>query len=113
MSFYEVKELTDRRRSNRYRLCNLLTDLETGEPVLSSREVKEITVANTDVVHTVTVNECNRLDLLAHKYYNNALLWWVIAQANNIYDPFAYLAPGTRLRIPTIENLYLDGGVLS
>lgn len=113
MSFYESSRVTDRRRSNRYRLCELLTDTDTGEAILSTREIKEIPRANTDVIHTVQYNEVNRLDLLAHKYYNNALLWWVIAQANNIRNPFADIPTGTRLRIPTIENLYRDGGVLA
>ena len=45
----------------------------------------------------------DRLDILAHKYYNDKKLWWVIAIANpNVIrrDSF-YLEPGLSLRIPS------------
>jgi nucleoid-associated protein YgaU len=45
------------------------------------------------------------LDTLAHQFYGDASLWWIIATANNIHDaPFA-VNDGTILRIP--EN-YLE-----
>lgn len=113
MSFYEEIPTSDRRRSNRYRNCKLYNDLETNLPVLGTREISEIRSRNTDIIHTVKYNEVLRLDLLAYKYYNNALLWWVIAQANDIKDPIQGVPAGTKLRIPSIESLYEDGGVLS
>jgi len=112
MSFYEEIPNTDRRRSNRYRTCKLYVDVETNLPALGTREISEIKSRNTDIVHTVQYNESLRLDLLAHKYYGNALLWWVIAQANDIKDPIQGVPVGSKLRIPSIESLYEDGGVL-
>lgn len=112
--FYEeVTDHLDRRRSNRYRKCKLYTDRETGDPVLGTREIQDIGSLNTDIVHTVTVGESLRLDILAQKYYNNPLLWWVIAQANDIYDPIQGVPAGTKLRIPSMEVLYSEGGVLA
>jgi len=53
----------------------------------------------------------DRLDTLAHSYYGDVELWWVIAMANNNINKGAlYLQPGTQLRIPTnislIEQTY-------
>jgi len=113
MPFYDIKVSTDKRRSNRYRKCQILTDLETGEQLLSSRKLVPIPKSSLDNVHKVRVNEKTRLDAIAHKYYNNALLWWVIAEANDITDPFIEIEVGTYLRIPNMNNLYTNGGVLS
>lgn len=97
---------------NRYRNCNILQDKVTGEYLLSTREVADIPVRPTDLYHRVQSHETTRLDSIANKYYSNPLLWWVIAQANNIYDPLTPLSPGTLLRVPSIESLYGDRGVL-
>lgn len=48
--------------------------------------------------HTYTYGE--RLDLLAHRYYNRSDLWWFILDHNpEIVDP-ANIPAGTVLRIP-------------
>ena len=109
---YDITRSKDVRRSNRYRKCLILKDLETGDTLLSTRCIPTITETPQDTVHTVKYNEVCRLDLLAYNYYNNALLWWVIAEANNIVDPFIEIKEGTQLRIPSIEGLYAEGGVL-
>ena len=31
-----------------------------------------------------------RLDLLAHSFYENPLLWWIIAEYNSILDPIDF-----------------------
>ena len=43
----------------------------------------------------------DRLDSLAHKYYKNPDLWWVIAQANHIGKGTLVIEPGIQIRIPT------------
>ena len=43
----------------------------------------------------------DRLDLLAHKYYGDRTLWWIIAVANNINDASFYVKEGIQLRIPS------------
>ena len=40
----------------------------------------------------------DRLDLLAHQYYNDTSLWWYIAKANNL--KIMNIPEGTSLRIP-------------
>ena len=42
----------------------------------------------------------DRLDNLAYKYYNDASLWWVIAQANELGKGRTILNPNFQIRIP-------------
>ena len=46
------------------------------------------------------LQEGERLDYLAGKYYGNAALWWVIAAASGIGWGLQ-VPPGTYIRIPT------------
>lgn len=112
MSFYKTNSKSKRLRSDRYRLCEELVDSKTSEVLLSTREIEDIRISSSDIFHTVKANEVSRLDLIANTYYKTPLLWWVIAQANNIYDPITPLTVGTVLRIPTLENLYGYKGIL-
>ena len=43
----------------------------------------------------------DRLDLLAHSYYEDVTLWWVIAQANHLGKGTLSISEPQRLRIPT------------
>lgn len=52
------------------------------------------------VGHTVTIGE--RIDGIAFQYYNDATLWWRIADANPEMLWWDGLEPGTILRIPAI-----------
>ena len=42
----------------------------------------------------------DRLDNLAYKYYNDASLWWVIAQANELGKGRTILNPNFQIRVP-------------
>jgi nucleoid-associated protein YgaU len=42
----------------------------------------------------------DRLDTLAHQFYKDSTLWWIIASANNIHDAPIGFRDGTILRIP-------------
>jgi len=42
----------------------------------------------------------DRYDTLAHEFYNDSRLWWVIASANNADRDTINITPGTQLRIP-------------
>ena len=64
-----------------------------------------------DGYYEVKVENLNRLDSIAQQVYNNPRLWWVIAKANSIIDPFT-IPVGTVLVIPSITKLYGAGGVL-
>ena len=62
-----------------------------------------------DKYHRVT--ESDRLDLLAWKYYTNFSdnpqeLWWVLADANNIHNPFDLSDwVGKEILIPRFDKL--------
>ena len=43
----------------------------------------------------------DRLDNLAHKYYNDVSLWWIIAKANNLDAAHIGLEVDNQIRIPT------------
>ena len=59
--------------------------------------------------HTVTLREENRLDIIANEEYGDQKLYWVIAMANNIIDPFN-VKQGTVLKIPQIATVSMKGG---
>ena len=42
----------------------------------------------------------DRLDSVAHKYYNDASLWWVVAKANELGKGRTILNPNFQIRIP-------------
>lgn len=54
-----------------------------------------------------TVSDCDRIDLIAYKYYGDVRLWWVIAEFNNIINPLELYA-GTVLRIPTYDRIQMQ-----
>jgi len=41
-----------------------------------------------------------RLDLVSLQVYGTVNKWWVIAMANNIFDPVEQMKPGMLLKIP-------------
>ena len=51
-------------------------------------------------VKTYTMKEGDRLDIIAHREYGDARLWWIIAAASDI-GWWMQLPAGTFLRIPT------------
>lgn len=110
--FYTEINQKNRDASDRYKNCKILRDKETNEVLLSTRDINKINLNNYDYYHTVNANEEFRLDLIADKYYNNPLLWWVLAQANDIYDPLSRPVSGDIIRIPSINTLYGNNGVL-
>ncbi len=51
----------------------------------------------------------DRLENLAHRYYGDSKLWWVIALANKIRDGSYSLKPDEKIRIPSnIQNILKD-----
>lgn len=55
------------------------------------------------VAHTVVRNDT--LDSLSLYYYGNPLQFWIIADFNNIQDPYEELKEGTLLKIPTYNSI--------
>lgn len=52
-----------------------------------------------------TVKQGDTLDTLALYYYNNSTYFWIIADFNQILDPYKDLVLGTVLKIPTFNNI--------
>jgi len=78
--------------------------LETVNPFVSNISVK---------YHEVTVNEENRLDLIAQKELGSATYGWVIAYFNRIEDGYT-VREGQRLVIPgSVTALLSKGEVLA
>lgn len=50
-----------------------------------------------------TVKYGDTLDSLSLYYYNNPTYFWLIADFNNIIDPYKDLVPGEVLNIPTFS----------
>ncbi len=62
-------------------------------------------IANGTIRFEETVlDESERLDILAGKVYQDALLFWVIAAASDIGWGLQ-VPPGTRIRIPNIQDI--------
>lgn len=66
-----------------------------------------IPTSSDDVYHVVTQTQDGRLDILAQMYYNDASLWWMIATANDMVDPFI-LPAGVTVRIPSMNSYYMS-----
>lgn len=92
--------------NSRYSNVGLYYDKEYAETYHESIPFYNI-IHNKEKDGYITINETNvRLDHIANKYYGNPAYWWVIANANNIFDAFDEIKIGTVLRIPDIMSLY-------
>jgi hypothetical protein len=66
-------------------------------------EAKDI---NGYAYYTVTQSTESRLDLISFIHYNTVDLWWLIAQYNDILDPFEEIVMGRVLLIPALPDYY-------
>jgi len=89
--------------TSRYRYLYRFTD-NNNRKIIETAEKIEIPVKPNDLFHQVSAGEEDALDSIAYKYYRHEGLWWVIATANNLLDPFKIEA-GTVLRIPDYPSL--------
>jgi len=56
----------------------------------------------------VYTDEGDRFDILAHKAYGDASLWWIIAIANPQFSQNSYYPPlGVQIRIPNNQGAIL------
>lgn len=69
-----------------------------GRLVFKPRVYPNIPVTDADLF--VATETGDRLDTLAHQFYKDSTLWWIIAAANNIHDAPIGFKEGTILRIP-------------
>jgi len=52
-----------------------------------------------------TVKEGETLHNIAYQYYKNIKLWWVIAEANHIQNPFDAMTAGLVLKVPNDNTI--------
>lgn len=109
VSFYE-RNPTDYPLS-RYRSVKEIV-VDPGRPYLDFPNIPAIPETDQDRFIIVGVYEENRLDRVSYVFYNNVVLWWVIAHVNEIMDPLN-VPVGTRLRIPPLSVLHRTIGVLA
>lgn len=62
-------------------------------------DLPEIPSNDDDFEYVVTSSD--RIDLLAHRFYGDSVLWWVIAVANDLELLPTELVVGSALRIPS------------
>lgn len=74
---------------------------EVIKPFIYTNDVVQLDDADIKEIHVVS--EGDRIDQLAYKHGGDSALWWVIAEANDIFGFPLFLKPGTRLKIPTEE----------
>ena len=49
----------------------------------------------------------DRFDTLAHEFYEDVTLWWIIAKANKMINGSLAVEPGIKLRIPVEQEQIL------
>lgn len=97
--------------TSRYKDLYTLVDDE-GNTYTETPSKIEIPESANDTYFVVNPDYENRLDLVSFKFYNTPLLWWVIAECSDIYNPLI-VPVGTVLRVPSKNTLYGFKGVLN
>lgn len=87
---------------SRYRGSYLYPGLQNAIGPLRLTTVPE---SGEDLFHTVEIHDQYRLDKISYQYYNNAYWWWIIAMANQIYNPLIAPIVGDVLRIPDLSTI--------
>lgn len=95
-------------KPSRYRIYRQIIDEEnnTYTETVNQTVIKE---SDLDIYHEVQMHEENRLDIISNKYYGTPEMWWAIAQANDMINPFI-VKQGTILRIPNYRSFYEFNG---
>lgn len=84
-----------------------------GQIVYESYNQKFIEKKDSDKYYRVELDNENRLDKISLTYYNNSQYWWIIAIANNIIDPFSEVEYDTVIRIPSLQAVHEQRGIIN
>lgn len=90
------------RRKSRY-VSGGTTEVSTNRLEWWERNV--YTSSGDDRLYTVDQRTAGRIDIIATMFLGEPRLWWVLAQYNNILDPFAEIVDGAQLYIPSTERV--------
>ena len=85
--------------NSRYLSTNVYEDAK-GNTFFGPWQPLNLPLDATDSFYLVREGVQARLDLLAYDIYGDSGLWWVIANYNNVINPFL-LEAGETLRIPS------------
>jgi len=99
------KEETQQERQHRFNEESVLQTPHT----LYQKSYRRLNIepSETDDAYLVRAGDVGRLDNIAWRWYRNLNLWWVIAEVNNIKDPFDFEA-GKYIRIPKLSRIFLE-----
>ena len=106
---FKVTSWTQNEKMSRYAKSYRLLN-KNDEQYIETYEGQTFPKSADDTYHIVTSRDKNRLDLISFQYYKTPLLWWVIAEASEIIDPFN-VPINSVLRIPSMSTLYAYGGI--
>jgi hypothetical protein len=82
---------------SRYKYTKMTKNKE-GRRVFRSTMYPSIPIRDSDIF--IYPRFGDRLDTLAHKYYKDVSLWWIIAKANNLDTAHIGLEVDNQIRIP-------------
>lgn len=94
-----------RRKITRYNTDDII--LHEGENIIEVKDKITLKSDETDIKYEVKKGD--DLRGIAYKIYDEARLYWVIAEYNNILDPFKNLEEGRILTCPTLKRLLEEG----
>lgn len=58
------------------------------------------------VIRRVQGDEILHDDLIAHRFYRNSRVWWVVMLVNDIVNPFSDLEVGMELSLPSGSDVW-------
>lgn len=94
--------------TSRYAVLRKIQNFKENVAYLETQNDRYPEETPNDFYHIVKPQEVNRLDIISKSYYGSANLYWAIALANNIRDPFN-IPLGMSLRIPAFQTLIQPG----
>lgn len=80
-------------------------DPVTGARLHGLRAPLSLAPADDDGVHVWREGDC--LEAVAELRLGDAALWWILADVNEVVDPFVIVV-GTRLRLPSAAQVALE-----
>ena len=89
--------------TSRYEKIQTIKD--SGIEYHSTNRIRGVKYSASDKYYTVTNMTKNRLDIISNVFYNTPIYWWVIAEANVIFDVFNDVYVGRTLRIPQLMSI--------
>jgi len=63
---------------------------------------------DSDLIYYVENAYEHRIDLISEAFYGDGRYWWVIAQFNDLIDPYSEVVAGRLLVLPTQSRLFTE-----